>query len=199
LDLYVLIFPRGGEFSYSSSEFQVMREDLRRARELGADGVVLGVLTRDDHVDVERTARLVDEARPMKVTFNRAFDVSTDLDRALEDVAQSRCDRILTSGGRRTGILGAQKLRQLVRAAGQRVVIMGGGGVRPSNVREFIEATGVSEVHTSLRFRTQAPPQPQKTDVILGTESGASLRYVVTSGEVARLRKVVNDLAIAAR
>lgn len=176
-----------------------MRDDIQRARDLGADGVVLGVLTRQGSVDVEHTAQLVAEARPMKVTFNRAFDVSSDLDCALEDVIETRCDRILTSGGQRLGMRGAARLAGLVKSAGSRIVILGGGGIRSSNVRDFVAATGVGEVHTSLRTRVEATPQHQETESILGAESSAPAQYVVTNGEVQKLRKAVDSIVAPAK
>lgn len=199
IDMYVLIRPRSGDFCFSQSELDVMCDDVRRARNLGADGVVVGMLTRDGHVDIARTARLVIEARPMKVTFNRAFDLTADLDRALEDVVQTGCNRILTSGGQRTGMKGAAKIAELVRRAGSRIAILGGGGIRHSNVCQFVAATGVSEIHTSLRTRTEVPVQTQKSDVILGTQDDTTAQYIVTDEEVVKLRKAVDSHVLPAR
>jgi copper homeostasis protein len=200
LEVCVLIRPRGGDFCYADAEFEVMREDIRRARDLGADGVVLGVLLRDGRIDVERTAQLVEEARPMKVTFNRAFDVTADLNRALDEVVQTGCDRILTSGGQRTGLKGAQTLASLVRAGGSRIAILGSGGIRTSNVRQFVEATDVREIHTSLRASTDAPPHVLHVDPILGAASnGAAAPYVVTGGEVTKLRRMLDSMNGTAR
>lgn len=196
LNVFVLIRPRSGDFCYSAEEFAVMREDIRRARDLGADGVVFGILTPDGNVDVERTAALVRVARPMKVTFHRAFDLSADLDRALEDVIASEADRILTSGGARLGIEGAAKLAQLGAAAQGRIILLGGGGIRHSNVREFILGAQVEEIHTSLRSRTSTPdsPEARRADRILGTHSEGEAHYVVTKSDVMRLRSEVDSI-----
>jgi len=199
LGVFVLIRPRGGDFCYSTHEFEVMREDVRRCRDLGVNGVVLGVLMADGRVDVQRTSALVGEARPMQVTFNRAFDVSANLDRSLEDVIATGAERILTSGGERLGIRGAAKVGQLVKAARGRIKILGAGGIRHSNVREFVTATGVSEVHTSLRTRTMTTQQPNNAaESILGGHSDEMTRYVVREADVLQLRQVL-DAAAASR
>ena len=195
MELFVLVRPRAGSFCYSAQDLAVMREDVRRARDLGADGVVLGVLRQDGSVDVERTAELVAEARPMRVTFNRAFDVSKDLSRALEDVVGTGADRILTSGGHRSGMRGARKIAELVKGAGARVTILGAGGIREDNVREFVQTTGVVEIHTSLRARQETPAAARRVDTILGADADGPSHYVIKPAHVAELRRAVNAIA----
>jgi copper homeostasis protein len=195
MELYVLVRPRAGSFCYSAQELAVMREDVRRARDLGADGVVLGVLRPDGSVDVERTAELVAEARPMRVTFNRAFDVSKDLSGALEDVVGTGADRILTSGGHRSGMRGARKIAELVKGAGGRITILGAGGIRAENVQEFVETTGVGEIHTSLRVRQEVPAAAGRVDTILGADANGPSHYVIKPAHVAELRRAVNAIA----
>lgn len=196
LDVFVLIRPRAGDFCYSAQEFDVMREDIQRVRDMGADGVVLGILTPDGNVDVERTTELVRLARPMKVTFHRAFDIGADLDRSLEEVIASGADRILTSGGERLGIEGAPRLAQLGAAARGRIILLGAGGIRRSNVRDFIFSAQVEEIHTSLRSRTIAPAslQVRRADHILGAHSDGAAHYVVTENDVAKLRSELDSI-----
>lgn len=198
LEVCVLVRPRGGDFCYTDSEFHVMRDDVLRARDLGADSAVLGVLTGDGFIDLERTRALIEAARPMKVTFNRAFDVASDLDRALEDVIAAGADRILTSGGQRMGVQGASRIAQLLRAARDRIILLGGGGIRHSNVREFVQASGVREIHTSLRSRSEAPSSTQNADSILGVEGKGPSRIVITRNDVLKLRRTLDGVAAGA-
>ena len=120
LRLSVMIRPRGGDFLYTDDEVALMAEEIRLAREYGADGVVFGLLTPAGEVDETRTAQLVREAEGMEVTFHRAFDMTCDLSDALEEIVRAGCTRILTSGGRNTASEGIGDLRALVvRAAGR--------------------------------------------------------------------------------
>jgi copper homeostasis protein len=198
LDVFVLVRPGGGDFSPSPREFDVMREDIARARELGAAGVVLGVLTPDGRVDVERTTELVHLARPMKVTFHRAFDITLDLNRALEDVISTGADRVLSSGGARLGLRGAARLARLSALARGRIILLGAGGIRTSNVREFVLSAQVDEIHTSLRERTASlrAVQARRASRILGAHSDGSERYVVTVNDVRKLRSALDAVAV---
>lgn len=165
IPVFVIVRPRGGGFVYSDAELDVMRRDIVAARGLGADGVVIGVLRPDGTVDVERTRSLVDAAADIPVTFHRAFDFAPDLARALEDVIASGVARVLTSGGARTARDGVAVLSSLVRHAGDRLVVMAGGGVREENVREIVDATGVREVHVRLTRLTRGGGPPLRPGV----------------------------------
>ena len=150
IELFVIIRPRGGDFVYSDSEMEVMARDIEEARMRRVNGIVLGILTPNGEVDVERTGKLISLARPLGVTFHRAFDVCNDLNRALEDVISTGADRILTSGGAPDAMQGMEQIAQLQARARGRISIMAGGGIRPSNVRALALRTRVGEVHSSL-------------------------------------------------
>ncbi len=149
IPIYILIRPRSGNFLYDAYDFDVMKEDILIAKSLGAAGVVLGLLTADGDVDVERTTELVQVARPMSVTFHRAFDRARNPLTALEDVIKTGADRILTSGQAASAYLGMDLMKDLVVQAGDRITILAGAGIKPENVLEIIHITGVAEVHAS--------------------------------------------------
>jgi len=149
IPVHVLIRPRPGDFFYSGSEYEIMRDDILAAKELGMDGVVLGLLQRNTLVDVERTRALVELARPLPVTFHRAFDVCENSEVALEEVIQTGASRILTSGGEARATDALLALARLVQAAQDRIVLMPCGGINFENIVEVVRTTLAREVHTS--------------------------------------------------
>ncbi len=171
-----------------------MREDIRAAKEIGANGVVLGLLTAEGRVDVERTRALVEFARPMQATFHRAFDVAIDLDRALEAVIATGADRLLTSGGEPDAVRGMGRIASLREAAGDRIRIMPGAGVRLSNAREIVERTGVRDMHTSLGTKVHSAAVHSGAHVKIGADADEFSRYLVVEDDVRRLRETLDAL-----
>jgi copper homeostasis protein len=151
IPIHILIRPRAGDFLYTDREFEIMESDIDTAKQLGMDGVVLGLLDQKRRVDVERTARMVKLAHPLPVTFHRAFDLCQDLPVALEDVIRTGAARILTSGGQARAIEGLAPLATLVGAAAGRIVVMPGGGIALDDVSRVLCRTAAREIHTSLR------------------------------------------------
>jgi copper homeostasis protein len=149
--IYPIIRPRGGDFLYTEEEFRLMLHDVKLCRELGCDGVVVGMLHRDGSVDIRRTARLADAAYPLGVTFHRAFDRCRDPFEALEQLAQTGIERVLTSGQQPLAPQGQELIAQLNQAAGDRITVMPGSGVRKENIKTLAERTGCLEFHASLR------------------------------------------------
>lgn len=149
--LHVLIRPREGDFVYDAEEFRVMKQDIAMARQLGADGVVIGALTREGDIDVEPLRALMEEARGMQVTFHRAFDCCRHPQEALEQIIALGCTRLLTSGQQPTAEAGIPLLRELVGQAAGRIIIMPGAGVNERNVASILSATGATEIHSSCR------------------------------------------------
>lgn len=168
LKTQVMIRPRGGDFLYSDDEFAVMREDVRVAKDLGADGVVFGLLTAAGDIDAPRTRELIELARPMSVTFHRAFDVCRDAAGALETLIELGVDRVLTSGQEPTCLEGMEMLATLQRQAAGRIIVMPGGGLNPRNIRRIVETTGVREVHLGARARTESRMEFRNTRVPMG-------------------------------
>lgn len=194
IDLYAMIRPRGGDFCYTSEEFETMEQDARTAKQLGANGIVFGILEKDGRVDMARTRRLVDIVEPLKVTFHRAFDMSRDLDQALEDIIAAGVDRILTSGGEQKvedGIPWVQKLNQ---AAKGRVIIMAGGGISESNVHRVLAATQVKEIHAAMRAHISSPMRHRNEKISMGLIKGREYeRVVVLQDKVRRLLEAAID------
>jgi copper homeostasis protein len=196
IGLHVMIRPRGGEFCYAVDEFETMRRDILIARKIGADGVVLGILLPDGSVDVGRTRQLVELARPLTVTFHRAFDTSPDLFRAFEDVCVTGVNRLLTSGGEQTAALGIDKIAGLVQASSGRVAIMAGGGIREHNVASVIERTGVGEIHSGLSNSVSDPATCSHPRISIGSaERGEYQAFQVLPQDVRKFR----DAAALAR
>jgi len=150
IPLHTIIRPRAGDFCYSDDEFEIMRRDIAFAKRAGADGVVFGVLDVSGHVDIPRTRQLIELARPMSVTFHRAFDVSADLHQSLEDVCDAGADRILTSGGEQDAMTGIDMIAKLVQSSRARISIMAGSGITAKTVPQILERTGVREIHAGL-------------------------------------------------
>jgi len=151
IDLYVLIRPRSGDFLYSAFEFEIMKADILKCKELGYNGVVIGLLTPDGSIDVERTKSLVELASPMGVTFHRAFDSCNNFEEALEDVISCGCERVLTSGLKNTAIEGSDVLKKLLDLAGDRIIIMPGSGIKASNIKFLKELVPAKEWHASAK------------------------------------------------
>ncbi|HET7892254.1 MAG TPA: copper homeostasis protein CutC [Candidatus Sulfotelmatobacter sp.] len=149
IPIHVLVRPRAGDFCYSENDLEQMRGAIRASKQLGIDGVVLGILQKNGRVDVERTTAFVELARPLPVTFHRAFDVSPDPEASMEDVIQTGASRILTSAGQIHATDGLALLARLVRAATKRISIMPCGGINPGNVVQIARETSASEIHSS--------------------------------------------------
>jgi copper homeostasis protein len=196
IGLHVMIRPRGGDFVYTDDEFDVMRRDVLMAKQLGADGVVVGLLDADANVDVQRTRELVKIARPLTTTFHRAFDISAGLGRSIEDVVEAGADRILTSGGAETAVGGAATIRNLVERGNGRVIIMACGGIDDQNVQTVLENTGVREIHAGLRTPIASLTQSHSRSISMGTSEGSEYqRFVVLESRVAQLIRATRSLS----
>jgi copper homeostasis protein len=195
IGVYVMIRPRGGDFFYSEDECKIMRDDIGYAAEAGANGVVLGLLTVEGDVDVERTSELVAFAQPMEVTFHRAIDMARDLETALEAVARTGAVRILTSGAAQSALLGGKRAAGLVKAAAGRIHVMVGGKVRAENVQQIARATGAREFHASLSVAVPSPVTHRNRSLHLGVAgSDEYARHVVLARDVRKLRQSIDSI-----
>jgi copper homeostasis protein len=191
--VFVLIRPRTGDFLYSAAERDVMLRDIAMAKSLGASGIVIGALTAEGDVDVETTRTLLEAARPMQVTFHRAFDFARDQDAALADLLKLGVDRVLTSGGAPTALEGAAVLKQLVVRAGDAMTILAGGSITSSNVADVVRASGVREVHVRAAAPLPSAMQFHRAEVSLTRPQPPSDRErVVASAD--EMRRIVAEV-----
>ncbi len=168
IDVNVIIRPRGGDFLYSDDEFNVMKKDIEICRDTGIDGVVTGILKKDGTVDTERTGELVRLAGPMKVTFHRAFDMCPDPVKGLEDIIKTGSYRILTSGHKNSAAEGLELIAQLVKLAGNRIIIMPGGGLNANNIEDIIFKSKSKEFHLTGRSLTDSKMEFRRNDIFMG-------------------------------
>jgi copper homeostasis protein len=149
--IFPIIRPRAGDFLYSDGEYSIIKNEVALCKELGCDGVVIGFLKKDGTIDKKRTAKIVERAYPMEVSFHRAFDRCVDPLQSMEDIIEAGCQRILTSGQQLTAIEGAELIKKLIEVAANRIVIMPGSGVKKENIKELAGLTRAEEFHASLR------------------------------------------------
>jgi copper homeostasis protein len=188
----VMIRPRGGDFCYSEVEFETMKLDLELCRQVGADGVVLGLLNPDGTVDAPRTAELIRLARPLSVTFHRAFDMTRDPYEALETLIGLGVDRILTSGQEPSVLEGLDLIADLVKAAGDRVIIMPGGGITEQNISKIIAQSGAREFHIYAPMTLESRMKYRNPRVFIGSESRPEYTLIVTDPN--RIRALVGAM-----
>jgi copper homeostasis protein len=195
IDLYVMVRPRGGDFCYTDLEFESMQEDICHIRQLGADGIVLGILDTQALIDVARTRRLVQLAHPLPVTFHRAIDMTPDLPAAVEDVIATGAVRILTSGGEPDATVGTAEIARMVRRAHNRLAIMVGGGIRPHNIAALAAATGAVEFHSSARTHAPSPMLFRKPNMSMSDDPNREYKRFEVREE--NVRALVTALAAA--
>jgi len=195
IGVYVMIRPRGGDFCYTDAEFIVMQEDIRQARDLGADGLVLGVLNEDAEVDVARVTLLVRLAESLPVTFHRAIDMTPDPATAVKAVSETGARRILTSGGAAKVTEGLDTVARMVTAAGDRLSIMAGSGINPKTLAIVAAATGATEFHAALRTSSSSPVRYRKEEVTMGDLPDREyLRFALQEDRVRALRSALEAL-----
>lgn len=190
IDLNVIIRPRGGDFCYSDVEFEVMQRDIQSAKQAGASGVVIGILNEDGTIDEERTAELIRLARPLSVTFHRAFDMTRDPYQALETLIRLGVDRILTSGQEISVLEGLDLIVNLVQRAGDRVIVMPGGGITERNIKKIVEESGAKEVHFVAPANVESRMRYRNPNAFMGGELRPP-EFSLTVTDPHRVRQIV--------
>jgi copper homeostasis protein len=196
IDLNVIIRPRGGDFLYTDQEYDVMRRDIDICGECGVNGIVLGILQYDGEIDIERTARLVEIASPMTVTFHRAFDMCCDPIKGLEDVIVTGAVRILTSGQQALAVDGIELLGFLKNQAADRVIIMPGSGINDKNIERIARTTGASEFHLTARKIIESEMVYRKQGISMGGIPGIPefARKIVDPSMIRNIINILNSL-----
>jgi copper homeostasis protein len=194
IGIMVMIRPRGGDFVYTDREFRAMLHDVAMATDAGAAGVVFGFLEPGGTVDARRTRELTDLARPLAVTFHRAFDMTKDPFDALETLVETGVDRVLTSGQEASVIEGLDLVAELIRRAGDRVVIMPGGGITALNVARVAAVPGIREIHFGGGAPVESAMEFRNSRVFMG----GVLRPPEYSRDVQR-QEIVAEIVRAAK
>ncbi|MBE7200972.1 MAG: copper homeostasis protein CutC [Parafilimonas terrae] len=185
IGLHVIIRPRGGDFVFDDDEMAAMLADIDTARQEGADGVVIGVLTPEAEIDAPRTRALIAAAGPLAVTFHRAFDMTPDPHAALDTLIGLGVGRILTSGQEATVLEGLPLIKELIGRAGDRVIIMPGGGITERNIGRIVAEAHPAEVHFAALRGVESPVVRRRDNVFMGGELRApEYNRLETSGTI---------------
>lgn len=183
IEVWPIIRPRGGDFLYSDDEFELMKEDIKICKSMECDGVVIGILLPNGNVDKERCVKLIELAKPMPVSFHRAFDMSNDLENALEDLIEIGFVRVLTSGGAENASNGIAKIFKLVAQANGRIEIMPGAGINPNNIKEIASKTSAQNFHSSARVAIKSKMEYRNQTTKMGSVKD-EYQYEQTSVEL---------------
>lgn len=169
IPVFVMIRPRGGDFLYTKTEFEVMRQDLLIAKDLGVQGIVLGILKADGSIDKSRTTKLVSLASPLPVTFHRAFDMANDPFQATQDLIECGVKRILTSGQKKTASEGLPMIEQLISLYGEKINFMAGAGIHADNIDFFINSPYLNEIHMTSFKIVESAMQYRNRELYMGS------------------------------
>ncbi len=189
IKVHVLIRPRFGDFCYSDYEFNIMKEEVSMFRELGADGIVIGVLLPEGNLDLERMGQLTALAGDMSVTLSRAFDLCRDPYEALSQAKALGIHSILTSGQAKDCLEGKELIRGLVQEAAGEIDILVGGGVDGKTIRELYPATLATSYHMSGKIVKDGRMVFRKKGVNMGLPSMSEYEIWQTDGDKIRLAK----------
>ncbi len=192
IPINVIIRPRRGDFLYSQSEFEMMQQDIAYAKSLNVNGVVIGMLQADGNIDIDRTRILIEQARPLDVTFHRAFDMAVDPVQALEDLIGLGVNMVLTSGQESSAKKGLPLIAKLVERANGRIKIMPGAGINPTNIRLVVEQSGASDFHFSGKAVVQSGMDYRNDKLAMGGGDNLS-EYELTVADANTIREVIDN------
>ncbi|XP_041368837.1 copper homeostasis protein cutC homolog isoform X2 [Gigantopelta aegis] len=170
IPVFVMIRPRGGDFCYSDTELQIMKEDIVSLKKAGADGFVFGVLSDDGSVNADTTSALLSVVRPLPATFHRAIDMTSDIHKSLQTIIDMGFERVLTTGGESSALEGAPVIKEMVEMAADRIVVMPGGGIHERNLDRILKITGAKEFHGSAHSSQPSKMKFRKQGVTMGSK-----------------------------
>ena len=186
--IYAMVRPRGGDFCYDDIEFEIMKKEIKLMKELKIDGIVFGILTKEGNVDKERCSQLLDLWGSSRATFHRAIDVSSDLNKACEDIISLSFERILTSGGEANVMSGIIKLKELVEKYNDKIIIMPGSGINERNIEYIKDTVKANEYHMTANKTVNSLMEYRNENVFMG----AALRPAEFSVKYTDENKVKN-------
>jgi len=196
IDINVMIRPRSGDFCYSPLEIEVMKKDIEIAKRYGVKGIVIGVLKPNGEIDINIMKELIELSRPLAVTFHRAFDMTKDPFKSLDILIDIGVERILTSGKESKAMQGIDLIRELVKRAEDKIIIMPGSGVSEENVRLIIDSTGAGEIHLSAKKRIESIMEYRNDRVDMGGSLIVSEydNYFTCEESVRNITKILNNI-----
>lgn len=191
MEVWPIVRPRGGDFLYTDIEYNLMKEDINICKSLNCDGIVIGILTANGEIDKQRCAELMELAKPMPVAFHRAFDMSNNLPKALEDLITLGIVRVLTSGAAASALAGTAMIEQLVKQANGRIEIMPGSGIHPENIKHIITSTGVKTAHASASAFVPSKMQFINTNSKMGQQTN---EYIHQESSVELIKQLIANI-----
>ena len=196
IDINMMIRPRSGDFCYSALELEVMKRDIEIAKKYGVNGIVIGVLKPNGEIDANMMKELIQLSRPLSVTFHRAFDMAKDLFESLDILIDLGVERVLTSGKESNAIHGVALIRELVKRAEDKIIIMAGAGINERNVKDIIDSTGAREIHLSAKKRVESVMEYRNDRVNMGGSLIVSEydNYFTCEEYVGNITKILNEV-----
>src|SRR6188768_3775635 len=194
MDVFVMIRPRGGDFCYSSYEFHSMKRDISQCQKLSVDGLVFGILNPDGTIDKKRCKELIAQARPLKITCHRAFDMTRDPFEALEDCIEVGFDRILTAGQQPVASKGAELIGELIKRANGRIAIMPGSGVNENTVEDILRKSKAEEIHFSATAFKDSEMKYKNPQIAgMGSEEGSEFKLRTVDPERVKKMRAISE------
>ncbi len=192
IPVMVMIRPRGGGFCYTDAEFATMERDTALAVESGADGIVFGILRADGEIDLDRCAKIRKLIGDRQAVFHRAFDVTPDPFKALDQLIGLRMTRVLTSGQEDSALEGWALIKKLIEQAAVRIEVLPGGGIKPRQVRQVVKATGCGQIHlTAFSKQVDSSAQHRPSVTFGGALTPPEDEFLMTD------RRLVQQIAAA--